>query len=225
MPQDGTGAHDIFVSHSHGDRKAVEKVVSQWEGWGYRVYADFRDERLRKASEEKIMTRDLADHLRRTIRRCLIFVFVASPKSALSGWMPWELGLAHGSVGRIHIYLLNPRAMHAFSTREYLELYKETTFSRDGAKQYLEKTLNAARRQLNKPAILEAHREWGKAFAEGGMPEVLRHPLAATEQGGATMQGIAEAGPSRSMPGGPPAPPWNPWDPFAFWAFWTGRRR
>lgn len=154
----------------------------------------------------------LASRLRTTIQRCLIFVFVASSNSARSGWMPWELGLAHGSVGRVHLYMLEPTAMKALAAREYLKLYEKTIFGPEGARKYLESALAAARKELNTPAALDAARLMGKAMAAGAMAQQLS---AAAEQGNTTEAGFVESGGQY----------WDLWNPFSVWDFWTGKRR
>ncbi|EXI89368.1 MAG: hypothetical protein AW12_01721 [Candidatus Accumulibacter sp. BA-94] len=129
----------LFISHSHVDSDAARDVADEWTRWGYGVDADFRDKALLKAARDQVMTPALADHLRRIILGCKVFVFLVSEKSAQSGWMPWELGLAHGAIGRVHLYLLQANALEAFDAQgcEYLRLYEDYTFSVDNARVYL----------------------------------------------------------------------------------------
>ena len=204
--------YDIFVSHSRADRAAVEAVVHEWEQWGHHVFVDFTDQALLEASRTGKMTPALAEHLRTTIQRCRVFVLMASRQSAGSGWMPWELGLAHGSVGRVHLYLLDPDAPEAAPGREYLRLYQPTSFGPGNARGYLDDAISRAAREFSTPAALEAGRLMGEAIARG---EMGRQVTGAAEQGGATVQGMFAAPSALS----------SLWDPFGFWAFWLGRKR
>jgi len=94
--------HDIFLSHSYADTDNAKQIVKAWKKFGYAVYADFLDDKLLEASKKKEMTAELSEHLRSKIKTSRVFVFLASSHAAGSGWMPWELGLAHGAVGRVH---------------------------------------------------------------------------------------------------------------------------
>ena len=156
-----TQAHphpDIFISHSHFDTTEARFRAAEWEEWGFRVNADFLDDELVKASKKRVMTPKLADHLRSIILPCKLFVFFVSKNSAKSGWMPWELGLAHGAIGRVHLYLLEANALEAFDKRkrEYLRLYEEYQFSAGNARAYLERIVGQARFEALSPAQLAA---------------------------------------------------------------------
>ncbi len=183
--------YDIFVSHSYADTENVKAEVSRWESGGdYKIFADFKDEWLRESSLRGIMDYALANHLRQAIRRSLMFVFVVSRNSVSSGWMPWELGLAHGSVGRVHLYLLEPGAMEACSKREYLQLYAHSTFTPENAEQYLAQQMAFARSELNPPAIWERNLELGKKLADA--TQAHREFTAILEQGGMTAKGFGQ---------------------------------
>jgi hypothetical protein len=156
-----TQAHthpDIFISHSHLDTTEARLRAAEWEEWGFGVKADFLDDKLVKASKKGVMTSKLADHLRSIILPCRLFVFLVSKNSAKSGWTPWELGLAHGATGRVHLYLLEPNALEAFdeNKREYLRLYEEHQFSAGNAREYLERIVGQARFETFSPAQLAA---------------------------------------------------------------------
>ena len=198
--------HDIFISHSHADTRAAKALAVRWEGFGHRVYADFRDEQLIEASRTNTMDAALAEHLRRTIRRCRIFVFVASANSATSGWMPWELGMAHGAVGRVHLYRLGGGAAKAFKRREYLKLYEATSFDARNASEYLTQAVAQAKREAASPAQREAAMDQGaraaQAFKQLRIGDATRElSESPAVQGGLTVEGLArEAG--TSMPFG-----------------------
>jgi hypothetical protein len=154
--------YDLFVSHSHRDTDRVRALVEQWRSWDHHIFADFDDPKLVEASRKQKMDSDTSEHLRRAIGKCTAFIFIASANSAGSRWMPWELGLAHGMVGRVHLYLLDDTAPSVFEQREYLELYRRQCFNRATAKVYLRKVVDQARSEPTDPAQKEKARDMGK---------------------------------------------------------------
>lgn len=159
---------DIFLSHSHADMRAARALAGRWgpSGYGHAVYADFMDPRLTEASRTGTMDAALADHLRRMIRRCRIFVFVASSRSAASGWMPWELGMAHGAIGRVHIYRLGSEVAVAFRRREYMKLYEASSFDAKNAREHLARAVAQARLEPTTPSQDDAALEQGARIAQ-----------------------------------------------------------
>lgn len=153
--------YDLFVSHSHLDTNRVKALVKQWRSLGHHIFADFDDPVLVKASRQQKMDSETSEHLRRAIGKCTVFIFIASVNSAGSHWMPWELGLAHGTVGRVHLDLLDDKAPAAFERREYLELYRLRCFDRTTAQVYLRRAVDQARGEPTDPAQIE------KALAMG----------------------------------------------------------
>jgi TIR domain-containing protein len=209
---------DIFLSHSSADKEAAEGLVSRWEAWDFKVFADFKDEVLLKASEENRVDAEVAEVLRKAIRACRIFVFVASRKSIRSGWMPWELGLAHGAVGRVHIYRLDRVDLSKVRGREYASLYSDNQFDETGAREYLERVVAEAKRQPANDAQLEAARDMAQRALDAmrefrladAQKELSESPLV---QGRETMAGLgspsaSSAGPTSSFP-----TPWSFWWP------------
>src|SRR5437867_3730075 len=195
---------DVFLSHSHADTRAVKVLARRWgpSGFGHTVYADFMDPRLVGASRTGTMDAPLADHLRRMIRRCRIFVFVASANSATSGWMPWELGMAHGAIGRVHTYRMGTDAQLAFKRREYLKLYESTSFDAKDAREYLAQAVAQAKIDPTNPAQDEAAIDQGariaKAVQQLRLDDVVRQASQSPAvQGALTAGGFArEAGTS-----------------------------
>ncbi len=200
---------DIFLSHSHADRRAVKVLAGRWgpEGFGHAVYADFMDPLLVEASRAGTMDAPLADHLRRMIRGCRIFVFVASANSATSGWMPWELGMAHGAVGLVHVYRMGTHAQLAFESREYLKLYEATSFGAKNAREYLEQAVAKAKTDPTNPAQDEAAIDQGariaRAIQQLRLDDIVRQASQSPAvQGGLTVEGFArEAGTSMPFSG------------------------
>ncbi|MCV4784744.1 hypothetical protein OFM36_35470, partial [Escherichia coli] len=67
---------------------------------------------------------DIAGRLVDALRQCRLLIFAFSEESVTSRWMPWELGLAHGVIGRAVLWPFTKRALHAKAAQEYLNLYE-----------------------------------------------------------------------------------------------------
>jgi hypothetical protein len=190
--------YDVFVSHSSKDTPAVRKLVELWQSWGHKVFADFLDEKLLEASKNDRVDAALSEHLRNVIRHCRVFVFVASENSIKSGWMPWELGLAHGAVGRVHIYRLDDTDLTKIAGREYLALYQGKRFSDKDAEAYLQRVVSQAKSEASNAAQIEAALDMGRraleAALQGRSAEVGKQlSKAPLEQGRATAAGMSAA--------------------------------
>lgn len=88
--------HDVFLSHTRADREQAEQLAEQLRAAGLSVYLDVDDEAL-----SRLHGRELAERLKNILSRSRLLLFVFSARSTESRWMPWELGLAHGVVGRV----------------------------------------------------------------------------------------------------------------------------
>ncbi len=159
--------HDIFLSHSYADTDNAKQIVKAWKKFGYAVYADFLDDKLLEASKKKEMTAELSEHLRSKIKTSRVFVFLASSHAAGSGWMPWELGLAHGAVGRVHPCYLDDASAADFQAREYMKLYEKTSFRLEDAETYLKTVVDKARQEALDPPILDFAKIFGGDLAKG----------------------------------------------------------
>ena len=163
---------DIFVSHSHQDEARARDLVKRLESWGFSVYVDFADTSLSQLPDE-----DLADRLVASLRQCRLLVFAFSAVAAKSRWMPWELGLAHGVIGRAVLWPFNQRALRAKATQEYLHLYE--ALNPDTARRRLEEILGEARAASVRPSDLRAMQDLAQ-ITEAKRPE-FNDPLVAME--------------------------------------------
>lgn len=100
--------HDVFLSHTRADREQAEQLAEQLRAAGLSVYLDVDDEAL-----SRLHGRELAERLKNILSRSRLLLFVFSARSTESRWMPWELGLAHGVVGRVLLWPLNAAAGRA----------------------------------------------------------------------------------------------------------------
>ena len=111
----------VFLSYSSLDRRYVAGVVDFFADFGAPVYVDKDDAGL--PDPPSLQTaKTLADNI--TI--CPKVVVLVSPASRASRWVPWELGLAHGTKGLENVSTLSigPADQDAkWSEREYLALY------------------------------------------------------------------------------------------------------
>ncbi|MFV0663595.1 toll/interleukin-1 receptor domain-containing protein [Denitromonas sp.] len=166
---------DIFLSHAHQDEACARTLVKRLEGWGFTVYVDFKD-----AALSQLPDRALADRLVDRLRQCRLLVFAFSEASVNSRWMPWELGLAHGVIGRAVLWPFTQRALRAKAAQEYLHLYE--ALSPATAQTRLEALLGEARAAAVRPADLRAMQDLAGITAnkapEFGQPEVATEFMA-----------------------------------------------
>ena len=142
-----TEQFDIFLSHSHVDEPRARRLKETLESWGISVYVDLADEVLSQTPSSA-----LADHLITKLRRCRMLIFAFSEHAASSRWMPWELGLAHGVIGRVALWPFTKKALAARSTQEYLELYE--VLEPATARARLDQLLGVARAAAVRPSDL-----------------------------------------------------------------------
>jgi len=164
--------YDVFISHSHRDTRRAQALAAQLADWGIDVYVDFQDYQLSALPDD-----ELANHLVSALRECRLLIFAFSAASASSRWMPWELGLAHGVIGRVLLWPFNERALQAKATQEYLHLYEAIDPS--NARERLDEILTEARASSIRPADLRAMEDLaGITLAK--VPE-FKDPSVATE--------------------------------------------
>lgn len=144
--------YDVFISHSHRDRERAHALFGQLAAWGISAYVDIEDMPLSALPDP-----DLAESLVEKLRKCRLLVFAFSEEAADSRWMPWELGLAHGVIGRAVLWPFTTGALQAKATQEYLHLYE--ALSPDTAEKRLKALVDDARWQPVRPADLRAMRD------------------------------------------------------------------
>lgn len=116
----------VFLSYSSADRLLLPGVVEIIESAGVQVYVDVGDAQLpSKPSSET------ADRLRTMLRSSRRFVVFVTENSQNSRWVPWELGLGDGHIGKASVALF-PAAEFStnqdWSRTEYLGLYRRIVY-------------------------------------------------------------------------------------------------
>lgn len=143
--------YDVFLSHSHRDMERAKALFEQMKGWGIKVYADFADPPLSELPDP-----GLAASLVEKMGKCRLLVFAFSEEAADSRWMPWELGLAHGVIGRAVLWPFTEGALRAKAVQEYLHLYE--ALAPGTAEQRLRALVDDVRPRSVRPAEEEAMR-------------------------------------------------------------------
>ena len=116
---DDSVIHDVFLSHSHRDEARTQELAALLREWEIDVFVDVDDAMLAQLPDM-----ELPDRLVGKLRRCRVLLFAFSEDAVDSRWMPWELGLAHGVVGRVLLWPFTERALQAKERQEYLHLYE-----------------------------------------------------------------------------------------------------
>ncbi len=112
---------DLFLSHSHLDRPALDQVEDFFSTFGATAYRDVDDDLLPTSPSGTT-----AHTLRDRIANCRRFVVATSANVRTSRWIPWELGYADAKKGLENIALLPiapDAAVTAVVEQEYLAIY------------------------------------------------------------------------------------------------------
>jgi hypothetical protein len=112
---------DVFLSHSSNESEDILLgVTGLLQDRGLKVYVDkYTDPQL---SPDEV-TRETADVLRHRMQHSRALLYVFSPHSQKSRWMPWELGYFDGRNGRVGLLPVVTSSVSVFKGEEYLSLY------------------------------------------------------------------------------------------------------
>lgn len=111
---------DIFLSHSKSDAQIILGVKGILEDYGKTVYVDWLDDPQLDRSH---VTAKTAEMIRLRMRQCQSLVYVHSPNSASSKWMPWELGYFDAFCGAVAILPVTKSESESFHGQEYIGIY------------------------------------------------------------------------------------------------------
>jgi hypothetical protein len=90
----------IFLSYRREDKDLVVPVANFLRTVGVQFYIDYLDNSLEDDNTV------VASQLRERISECKKFLTIATPNSAKSKWMPWELGLGDRIVNFSNVAIL-----------------------------------------------------------------------------------------------------------------------
>ena len=115
-----TQTYDIFLSHSYSDSDFIIRLKIFFEEYGFSTYVDWiEDKKLNRNDVNK----ETADILKTRMKYCRSLVYVYTPNSTHSRWMPWELGYFDGIRSKVVVLPVLPSSNDKYSGQEYLGLY------------------------------------------------------------------------------------------------------
>lgn len=155
MNMKSLGYADVFISHKQEDYVMAKSLFEKIKNLGFEPYLDIDDEEISR----NLSAGALADRIRDKLRHAKSLLFVVTPNSIHSKWMPWELGFFDGRWGQptIGLYMRNPSSDMGlevdsngkFTIREYLDFYEKVT----------DDTLGAFLARATSPAMLANRRD------------------------------------------------------------------
>jgi hypothetical protein len=111
----------IFLSHSHLDKKIVDKIVMLFSELQIEVYIDWMDKDM-----PSYTNRTTAALIKAKIDNSTKFLFLATYNALRSKWCNWELGIAYSSKGENDFAILPIQSKTGkWKGAEYLQLYPE----------------------------------------------------------------------------------------------------
>lgn len=116
-----------FLCHSHKDATYVEGILVLLKEAGWNVYVDWMD-----ISMPEVPDQTTAENIRKRIRICDFFLFLATPNALASRWCPWEIGVADGIKPHDGILVIPTRNGQTYYGNEYVGLYRRIDLANDG---------------------------------------------------------------------------------------------
>lgn len=120
------GMRTAFLCHSHKDATYVEGLLVLLHEAGWRVYVDWKDHAMPAVPDTQT-----AENIRRRIRQCDFFLFLATPNALASRWCPWEIGVADGIKDQDRILVIPTQSGQTYYGNEYVGLYRRIDFASD----------------------------------------------------------------------------------------------
>ncbi len=117
---DNNKNYDLFISHSFMDKQLVEVLYKKFEEAGYKVYIDWKEEKLQ---DRENVSSETAKILRERMNRCSGLSYIATGNIVNSKWCPWELGYADGKKNRAAILPILNSGSNEYKGLEYLGIY------------------------------------------------------------------------------------------------------
>lgn len=113
---------DIFLSHCFLDKDEVYGLYKEFCDMGFSVYVDWI---VDSDLDRNNVTKETAELIRNRMKNSKSLILAISTNASLSKWMPWELGIVDGNVGRCAIVPISKEnlTLNTFNRVEYLKLY------------------------------------------------------------------------------------------------------
>jgi len=118
----------VFLSHRHNDEKMVLAIKGYLYEQGIDAYIDWLDPEMPKNTNI-----ETAKNIKERIKESKRFILLATPNSAQSIWIPWELGLADGIKGMSSIAIMPITTdPYNWKEREYYGIYNTLKVGESG---------------------------------------------------------------------------------------------
>lgn len=115
--------YDIFLSHSSLDRDTVLQLNYLLEEvYGFEVFVDWIE---KPELDRTRVTPETAEQIRDAMDRSETLVYAVSESSAVSTWMPWELGYSDARHGRVAVLPISGlvTTAAAYANQQFVGLY------------------------------------------------------------------------------------------------------
>ena len=126
------GQRTAFLSHSHKDEHLALALQGFLFDHGVNLYIDWQD-----ASMPEKPNAETADKIRKRIRQCNYFFYLATANSKTSRWCPWEIGFADGVKRNNEICVIPTTDGKENYGMEYMDLYRRIDRDSAGLGMYL----------------------------------------------------------------------------------------
>ncbi|WP_313157064.1 toll/interleukin-1 receptor domain-containing protein [Sphingobacterium multivorum] len=115
---------DIFLSHSYLDQDIVYALYTDLTKRGFKVYVDWL---IDPDLNRDLVTKKTAEIIRTRLNHSKSLIIAISENSAISKWIPWELGFVDGNCGKCCVLPIMEKedSKNIFHGREYLKLYPQ----------------------------------------------------------------------------------------------------
>lgn len=111
---------DIFLSYNINDKDVVKGIYYVLKNMGFKVYVDFMVDPLMDRSK---VTKNTAERIQSRLKNSKSLIYAQSSNSAMSKWMPWELGIVDGNTSKCFVMPVQKGYETINSRQEYLLLY------------------------------------------------------------------------------------------------------
>ena len=111
---------DIFLSHSYADAHLIRGIYYALTQNGFSVYVDWiYDPKLSRNNVNATTAKTIRDR----IKQSKSLLFVTTPNSPASKWMPWECGVMDGYKNKVAILPVTRTSQQIYQGQEYLGIY------------------------------------------------------------------------------------------------------